>query len=170
VRGSYRVRQALTGKSGLGVTSPEHVVRGPSASSLARGESPRSQNVKRVAALVTLRRSKPEVVLVRRSFTRLQKSIGDHCRPHRSSSTGPTAGSAARRTGSERGPSPRRRTLLTREKSWTEAEPRVKQASRDTKPMRGCAHRGSRIQARVGRTAAHEGGAKSRSRHGGTSA
>jgi len=75
-------------------------------------------------------------------FHRLQKSIGDHCRPHRSFSTGPTAGLTARWAGSERGPSPRRRTLLTREKSWTEAEPRVKQASRDAGPMRGCAHRG----------------------------
>jgi len=75
-------------------------------------------------------------------FHRLQKSIGDHCRPHRSSSTGPKAGPTARWAGSERRPSPRRRTLLTREKSQAEAEPRVKQASRDTGPMRGCAHRG----------------------------
>jgi hypothetical protein len=103
-------------------------------------------------------------------FHRLQKSIGDHCRPHRSFSTGREAGLTARWAGSERGPSPRRRTLLTREKSWTEAEPRVKQASRDAGSMRGCAHRGQRIQARVGSTAAHEGRAKPGSRHGGPSA
>lgn len=103
-------------------------------------------------------------------FHRLQKSIGDHCRPHRSFSTGHQAGLIARWAGSERGPSPRRRTLLTHEKSWTEAEPRVKQASRDAGPMLWVRPPRFRIQARVGSTAAHEGGAKSRSRHGGPSA
>lgn len=103
-------------------------------------------------------------------FHRLQKSIGDHCRPHRSSSTGHQAGPIVRWAGSERGPSPRRRTLLTREKSRTEAEPRVKQASRDAGPMRGCAHRGLGSRPALVSTAAHEGGAKSHSRHGGPNA
>lgn len=40
--------------------------------------------------------------------SRLQKSIGDHCRPHRSSSTGQKAGPIVRWAGSERRPSPRR--------------------------------------------------------------
>jgi len=71
---------------------------------------------------------------------RLQKSIGGHCGSHRSSFTGQKTGSLVRGAGGERGPNPRRRTLLTCEKSWAEAEPRVKQASRDSGSMCGCAH------------------------------
>jgi hypothetical protein len=43
----------------------------------------------------------------------------------------------------------------------------VKQASRDARPMLWVRPPRFRLQARVGPTAAHEGGAKSRSRHGG---
>lgn len=70
------------------------------------------------------------VVLVRRLTFRLQKSIGDHCWLHRSPFTGQKAGSIVRSTGGERRPSPKRRNLLTREKSRAKAEPRAKQASR----------------------------------------
>ena len=55
-------------KADSGWPRPKHVVRGPSASSLARGESPRPQNAKRIAVLVALRRPKLVSVLVRRCF------------------------------------------------------------------------------------------------------
>lgn len=86
----------------------------------------------------------------------LQKSIGDHCWSHRSSFTGQKAGSLARAMGSERGPSPRRRTLLTREKSRAEAEPRANQASRGEGR---CVAEATSLftQARFGETTAHEG-------------
>lgn len=139
---SYRVRQAFTGKSGLGVARAR--ARGSRSVGLVPREGRVTTATKREVSCGSRRAAKIEARECARTsfFHRLQKSIGDHCRPHRSSFTGQRAGPIARWAGSERGPSPRRRTLLTREKSWTEAEPRVKQASRDTGPMRGCAHRG----------------------------
>lgn len=82
--------------------------------------------------------------------------------------TGRTAGSIERSAGGERGPSPRRRSLLTFEKSRAEAEPRVKQASRGSRRMWRLPRR-RRSQARGGRTSAHEGRAMPGSRHGGLS-
>lgn len=65
-----RTPSPLLGESGLAAVSPEHVARGPSASTLVRGSSHHgAQNAKRVAALVVLRGSRLVSVLVRRSFT-----------------------------------------------------------------------------------------------------
>jgi hypothetical protein len=67
-------------------------------------------------------------------------------------------GSIARSMGGERGPSPRRRTLLTSEKSGAEAEPWAKQALRESCRCVAAATP-TRFQARIGATAVHEGGA-----------
>jgi hypothetical protein len=131
--GCYRIRQAVTGESGF-----------EGARSRLRG----SRHVGLVPreGLVTTwhrtrRRLRPPSKCEGRSSgvcsyvvlkIRLQKSIGDHCWLHRSPFTGQKAGSIVRSAGGERGPSPRRRTLLTLEKSRTEAEPRAKQASRES--------------------------------------
>lgn len=155
--GHYRSRQAFTGESGSGDVSAAFVARGTSASSLARGESPRNTELEgdcglRRDARVEARELCSYVVFE----NRLQKSTGDHCWPHRSSFTGPMAGPIARSAGSERGPSPTRRTLLTLEKSRTEAEPRAKQASRGSGRTWQLPRR-LRLQARRGVTSAHEG-------------
>jgi hypothetical protein len=78
----------LQGESERGVTSPEHVARGPSASSLARGESPR--HTKREEGCGPRRAARIEARECARTsfFYRLQKSIGDHCWSHTSSFTG----------------------------------------------------------------------------------
>jgi hypothetical protein len=138
---SYRQRQSPHGekpRSGQVNRSAWLAARRPHP--LGRMSHHGAQNAKKVAAFVALRGSRLVSVLVRRSLNELQKSIGDHCWSHRSSFTGQKAGSLARAMGSERGPSPRRRTLLTREKSRAEAEPRANQASRDEGSMRGLDH------------------------------
>lgn len=48
-----------------------------------------AQNAKRIAVLVALRRSRLDGCARTSLFFRLQKSVGDHCRLHRSSPTGP---------------------------------------------------------------------------------
>lgn len=156
MQGRYRSRQALTGKSGLGDASAEFVARGTSASSLARGESPR--------------RAEREGDCGPRHDARVgahecaRTSLKSSCRSRWATTAGfieaPSpvirAGSFARATGSERKPSPRRRTLLTSEKSAAEAEPRAKQASRGSGRAWQLPPRLS-SQARMGATAAHEG-------------
>jgi hypothetical protein len=165
--GHYRAAKALTGKNELGGVSAGFVARDTSASSLARDESPRGTEREGDCGLRRAARVEAHGC-ARTSCFKLQKSIGDHCWPHRSSFTGYSAGSIARSTGSERGPSPRRRTLLTFEKSRTEAELRAKQASRE---LAGAWRLPPLLhsQARMGATVAHEGEAKPRSRHDGRS-
>lgn len=107
-RFSYRVRQALTGKSGLGVAQTR--ARGSRSVGLVPRERRVTTATKREEDCGPRRAAKTEARECARTsfFHRLQKSIGDHCRPHRSSSTGQKAGPIARWAGSERRPSPRR--------------------------------------------------------------
>jgi hypothetical protein len=165
----YRIRQALTGESGFGGASAGCVARGTSALSLARGKSPRRNRTRRRLRSPSRCEGRSSGVcsyVVDRS--RLQKSIGDHCWPHRSLFTGQWPGRSQDRRevngGLVQGVEP---SSPSRNRGRRRSRGRNRRRESRSGPWR-LPHR-KRLQARKGATFVHEGELLARSRHGGRS-
>lgn len=94
----YRCRQAFTGESGTGMVFSEFVACGTlvlSCNERSKGGHHGAQNVKGVAAFVTLQGPSLAIVLVRRVLS-CRSRQARFVLPHRSAPTGPQAGSIER--------------------------------------------------------------------------